>query len=177
MKYVFAAVAILAATNVFAGAYACKGPNGETIFADRPDSPECSPIATGGSGKPENLGNLKGDPSENPACPHDAQKVEQDIKRFIATRYRGMSPAAAMYTLNQWMEAYRKVCEAAPIPTTREAALTAYWKHYPDYLSIEYAIRKSLQGKLKWTPCLGQFCPEFKLVRLLQSQRFGAAPS
>ncbi len=30
---------------------------------------------------------------------------------------------------------------------------------------------------LKWTPCLGQFCPEFKLVRLLQSQRFGAAPS
>ncbi len=31
--------------------------------------------------------------------------------------------------------------------------------------------------RLKWTPCLGQFCPEFKLVRLLQSQRFGAAPS
>ncbi len=30
---------------------------------------------------------------------------------------------------------------------------------------------------VKWTPCLGQFCPEFKLVRLLQSQRFGAAPS
>ena len=35
----------------------------------------------------------------------------------------------------------------------------------------------SLARELKWTPCLGQFCPEFKLVRLLQSQRFGAAPS
>ncbi len=34
-----------------------------------------------------------------------------------------------------------------------------------------------ISGFLKWTPCLGQFCPEFKLVRLLQSQRFGAAPS
>jgi hypothetical protein len=30
---------------------------------------------------------------------------------------------------------------------------------------------------LKWTPCPGQYCPEFKRVRLLPLQRFGAAPS
>jgi hypothetical protein len=29
---------------------------------------------------------------------------------------------------------------------------------------------------LKWTPCPGQYCPEFKRVRLLPLQRFGAAP-
>ena len=29
--------------------------------------------------------------------------------------------------------------------------------------------------ELNWTPCPGQFGPEFKLVRLLQLQRFGDA--
>ncbi len=44
-------------------------------------------------------------------------------------------------------------------------------------VTFSKAMAGELTGSLKWTPCLGQFCPEFKLVRLLQSQRFGAAPS
>ena len=46
-----------------------------------------------------------------------------------------------------------------------------------DFCRFIAALIEHHPGYLKWTPCPGQFLPEFKRARLLQSQRFGAAPS
>ena len=57
------------------------------------------------------------------------------------------------------------------------------WQDPPYNVDYANSAKDKLRGtnrpilNVKWTPCPGQFGPEFKLAHLLQSQRFGAAPS
>jgi len=44
------------------------------------------------------------------------------------------------------------------------------------FLAIRHTCEVVDLDILKWTLCPGQFSAEFKLVRLLRSQRFSAAP-